>query len=363
MHRIYNFSPGPATLPLPVLERAREEIPDYKGKGASVMEISHRSKDFEKIVASAEASFLEIADLNDDYQVLFLQGGASLQFMMVPYNFLPSGKTADYIVTGIFAEKAAQEAAALGSVHIVANTKSAGHTFIPKQEELAFSPQPVYVHLVTNNTIYGTQWKYIPDCNGAPLVADMSSDILSRKIDLSKFSLFYAGAQKNLGPAGVTVVVLRKSMLKEIPDHICKIMNYKEHADASSLYNTPSCFPIYVLDLVMDWIKEQGGVAAIEEINNKKAALIYKAIDQSEGFYRGHAREDARSLMNITFRLPDEELEKAFVEGAAKEGMESLKGHRSVGGIRASVYNAMPMAGCEALAQYMEHFCRQNSKG
>lgn len=361
MHRVYNFNPGPATLPLPVLEKAREELLDYKGTGMSVMEMSHRSKDFEEIIASAEASFLELAGLpQDDYQVLFLQGGASLQFMMIPYNFLPPDKTADYIVTGSFAEKALQEASRLGKTHTAASTKSSGFRSIPRQEELSFSPEPAYVHLTTNNTIYGTQWKYIPDCGNAPLIADMSSDILSREIDLSKFSLFYAGAQKNLGPAGVTAVVLRKSMLEKVPENIANILSYKIYADSGSLYNTPSCFPIYILNLVMEWIKAQGGVKAIGALNEKKAALLYAAIDQNEDFYLGHARKEDRSMMNVTFRLCDEKLEKVFLEEAAREGMTGLKGHRSVGGMRASIYNAMPLEGCETLARFMTEFCRKN---
>ncbi|NLX90753.1 MAG: 3-phosphoserine/phosphohydroxythreonine transaminase [Firmicutes bacterium] len=361
IHRVYNFNPGPATLPLPVLEKAREELLDYRGTGMSVMEISHRSSDFEEIITSAEASFLELAGLNNrDYRVLFLQGGASLQFMMVPYNFLPDGKTADYIETGIFAEKAQKEASRIGKTHIVASTKDTGYRSIPRQEDLSFSPDPAYVHLTTNNTIYGTQWKYIPDCGDVPLVADMSSDILSREIDLTKFSLFYAGAQKNLGPAGVTAVVIRKSMLERVPENIPNIFSYKVHAESGSLYNTPPCFPIYILQLVMEWLKDQGGLKAIEILNEKKASLIYEAIDRSENFYRGHAQKECRSTMNITFRLPDEKMEKLFLEEAAKEGLMGLKGHRSVGGIRASIYNAMPLEGCETLAQFMEDFCNKH---
>ncbi len=360
VHRIYNFNPGPATLPLPVLEKAREELPVYRGTGMSIMEISHRSKEFTEVITSAEASFLELAGLKDDYQVLFLQGGASLQFMMIPYNFLPPGKTADYIVTGSFAEKALQEASRLGETHTAGSTKSTRHSSIPLRKELSFSPDPAYVHLTTNNTIYGTQWKYIPDCGSAPLLADMSSDILSRQIDLSKFSLFYAGAQKNLGPAGVTVVVLRKSLLKKIPNNICNILSYKIHADSGSLYNTPSCFSIYILKLVMEWLKAQGGIKTVEALNEAKAAKIYEAIDRSENFFQGHARKEDRSTMNITFRLSDEKLEKKFVEEAAREGMTGLKGHRSVGGIRASIYNAMPLEGCETLAHFMENFCLKN---
>jgi phosphoserine aminotransferase len=358
--RVYNFNPGPATLPLPVLEKAREELLNYRGTGMSIMEISHRSREFEEIITSAEASFLELAGLDENYQVLFLQGGASLQFMMVPFAFLPAGKTADYIVTGIFAEKALQEASYIGNTHMAADTKNTGYRTIPAQEELSFSPDPAYVHLTTNNTIYGTQWKYIPSCGNAPLIADMSSDILSREIDLAKFSLFYAGAQKNLGPAGVTAVVIHKNMLEKVPNNIPKIFSYKTHAGSGSLYNTPSCFSIYILKLVMEWLKDQGGPRAMGILNEKKASLIYEAIDRSENFYRGHAQKEYRSNMNITFRLPDENLEKAFLEKAAAEGLIGLKGHRSVGGVRASIYNAMPLKGCETLAHFMENFCSKN---
>ncbi len=358
--RVYNFNPGPATLPLSVLQKAREELLDYRGTGMSVMEISHRSRQFEEIIASAEASILELAGLDKNYRVLFLQGGASLQFMMVPFTFLPTGKTADYILTGSFAEKALQEASCLGNTHTAASTKDSGYSAIPSQEELSFSPDPAYVHLTTNNTIYGTQWKYIPSCGGAPLIADMSSDILSREMDLSKFSLIYAGAQKNLGPAGVTLVLIHKGMLEKVPDNIPKIFSYKTHADSASLYNTPSCFSIYILKLVMEWLKDQGGTPAMEILNEKKASLIYGAIDQSNNFYRGHARREDRSTMNITFRLPNEKMEKMFVEEAAAEGLMGLKGHRSVGGIRASIYNAMPLEGCETLARFMKDFCGRN---
>lgn len=358
--RVYNFNPGPATLPLPVLEKAREELLNYQGTGMSIMEISHRSRQFEEIIASAEACFLELAGLDKNYRVLFLQGGASLQFMMIPYTFLSAGKTADYIVTGTFAEKALQEASLIGNTHTAASTKNTGFSTIPAQEELSLSPNPAYLHLTTNNTIYGTQWKYTPACGNIPLIADMSSDILSREMDLTKFSLFYAGAQKNLGPAGVTVVVIHKSMLEKVPDNIPKIFSYKTHADTNSLYNTPPCFSVYILKLVLEWLKDQGGPQAMGLLNGKKASLIYNAIDQSKNFYRGHAQKKDRSSMNITFRLPTEDLENIFLQEAAAEGLTGLKGHRSVGGVRASIYNAMPLEGCEILANFMENFCSNN---
>ena len=358
VYRVYNFNPGPATLPLPVLQEAQEQLLNYQETGMSVMEISHRSREFEEIVNSAETLLLELCGLSTAYQVLFLQGGASLQFAMVPLNFLPSGGTADYILTGSFAQKACQEAKRLGEVHVAATTQDKQYRCIPAPDEIKISPAPAYVHITTNNTIYGTQWKYIPDTAGIPLIADMSSDILSRKIDLSRFSLAYAGAQKNLGPAGVTVVILKKSLLEKAPQNVPAILSYKTHAGARSLYNTPPAFAIYLVKLILQWVRKQGGLEAMEALNKKKAALIYQAIDESGGFYRGHAVKEDRSSMNITFRLPDGDHEKTFVEGAAQEGLVGLKGHRSVGGIRASLYNAMPLEGAEALAQFMTAFCR-----
>lgn len=356
VYRVYNFNPGPATLPLAVLQEAQKELLDYQGSGMSVMEMSHRSREFEEIIFSAEALMLEILGLSNEYQVLFLQGGASLQFAMLPLNFLRPGTTADYIVTGSFASKALQEAQKLGKTHIAASTKNDNFRSIPRQDEIKFSESPVYLHITTNNTIYGTQWKYVPSCGDVPLVADMSSDILSRELELNRFSLVYAGAQKNVGPAGVTVVIIKKSFLEKAAENIPVILSYKTHAEARSLYNTPPTFAVYMVKLVLNWIKETGGLKAIGELNKKKAALIYDVIDESKGFYRGHAAKEDRSDMNITFRLPDDNLEKSFLEEAAKEGLVGLKGHRSVGGIRASLYNAMPLEGTETLAAFMKDF-------
>jgi phosphoserine aminotransferase len=361
VHRVFNFNPGPATLPLAVLQEAQKELLDYSGLGMSVMEISHRSHDFEEIIGSAEELMLEVTGLSDDYQVLFLQGGASLQFAMLPLNFLSPDAVADYIITGSFASKACQEAERVGKVHIAASTKNDNFRSIPKQHDIKLSDFPAYVHITTNNTIYGTQWKYIPDCGEVPLAADMSSDILSRELDMSRFSLAYAGAQKNLGPAGVTVVIIKKNLLERASKNIPAILSYKTHAEARSLYNTPPTFAIYILKLVLNWVKEKGGLKILGDINKKKAALIYDIIDKSDGFYRGHAFKEARSDMNITFRLADENLEKIFTEEAAREGLIGLKGHRSVGGIRASLYNAMPMEGVEALSRFMKDF--MNRKG
>lgn len=359
VYRIYNFNPGPATLPLPVLEQVQKELLDFRGSGMSILETSHRSKEFEEIVEAAENQLLELLKLSGDYRVLFLQGGASLQFAMVPLNYLSTETSADYILTGSFAAKAFEEAGKIAPVNIAASSKKDNYSRIPRQEEIKLNPSSVYVHLTSNNTIYGTQWKYIPDCGKIPLVADMSSDILSREIEMDRFSLVYAGAQKNLGPAGVTIVIIKKDMLEQTTENLPAMLSYKIHAKTNSLYNTPPTFAIYILRLVLQWVKEKGGLRGVESINREKSALLYQAIDEGGGFYRGYAARDDRSMMNVTFRLPDNDLEKGFVEGAAKEGLVGLKGHRSVGGIRASIYNAMPLEGCKALSQFMKDYCKR----
>ena len=358
--RIYNFNPGPATLPLPVLEQAREELLNYKGCGMSVMELSHRSKDFKAIVQNAEAMLKELLGVGEEYRALFLQGGASLQFSMVPLNFLPAGETADYIITGSFAEKAWKEAKKLGQTHIAANTKEENFQHIPTDSEIQLSENPAYLHITTNNTIYGTQWHKLPETGAVPLIADMSSDILSRPLDVQKFALIYAGAQKNLGPSGVTVVLIRNDMLEKVPADLPSMLNYDTQVKNDSLYNTPSTFGIYLVSLVLEWIKENGGLEGMAKHNNEKASYIYDMIDRSEGFYKGHAEKESRSLMNITFRLPSEELEKKFVSGASEYNLSGIKGHRSVGGIRASIYNAMSKEGCMTLAKYMDKFRKEN---
>ena len=360
VYRVYNFNPGPATLPLPVLEQAQKEIFNYKDTGMSVMEISHRSPVFEELITSAESLLLELLGLPENYQVLFLQGGASLQFTMVPFNLLPAGRTADYIITGSFAKKAAEEASRLGNIHVAADTKGNSFRNIPRPEEIQYSENPAYVHITTNNTIYGTQWKHIPDTGQVPLIADMSSDILSRKIDISKFSLVYAGAQKNLGPSGVTAVIINKDIVDRSAEDLPSMLSYKVLAESRSLFNTPPTYSIYILGLVLEWVKNNGGLETIQKRNEQKAALIYEAIDDSGGFYRGHADKEDRSTMNVTFRLSSEELEKTFLEKAAEKKLMGLKGHRSVGGIRASIYNAFPLEGCEILAQFMKEFSKQN---
>lgn len=360
MSRVFNFNPGPSMLPLPVLEKAQSEFLDYKGTGMSVMEISHRSKEFEAVVHGAESLFKELAGVGDDYRVLFIQGGASLQFSMIPLNFL-GDRSADYVVTGSFAEKAYKEAKKTGTVRVAATSEAENYARIPGQKELELDGSAAYLHITTNNTIYGTEWHYIPETNGVPLVADMSSDILAGPLDYSKFDLIYAGAQKNLGPSGVTVVLIRTSLLEQIIPSLPSMLRYDTYAKNDSLYNTPPTFGIYMMGLVLEWIKENGGLSAMGRHNREKAALIYDAIDNSGGFYSGHAQADSRSLMNITFRLPAEDMEKQFIAEAAAAGLVGLKGHRSVGGMRASVYNAMSREGCEHLASFMETFRKRNS--
>ncbi|MBT9167515.1 MAG: Phosphoserine aminotransferase [Syntrophomonadaceae bacterium] len=355
MNRVYNFNPGPAVLPLPVLEKAHSTFLNYQDTGMSVLEISHRSQEFEEIIYGAEALFKELAGVGDDYRVLFLQGGASLQFSMIPLNFLRN-KSADYVLTGIFAEKAYDEAKKIAEIRVAATMAAHNFTGIPRQDELELDRNAAYLHITTNNTIFGTEWHYIPETYGVPLIADMSSDIFSRPLDYSKFALVYAGAQKNLGPAGVTVVLIRKELLEHVPSSLPSMLRYDVYAKNDSLYNTPPTFGVYLLKLVLEWLKEKGGLAYIGKLNEKKAALIYEGIDNSNNFYQGHARLDSRSLMNITFRLPTVELEKQFLTQAATAKLVGLKGHRSIGGIRASVYNAMSSEGCEKLAEFMETF-------
>ncbi|NLY91571.1 MAG: 3-phosphoserine/phosphohydroxythreonine transaminase [Firmicutes bacterium] len=358
--RVYNFYPGPATLPLPVLEAARDELLNFQATGMSVMEISHRSKQYEGVQNEAAARLKRLLKLGDDFKILFLQGGASLQFEMVPMNFLSPEKTADYLVTGSFAKKAAQEGKYFGKVNLAVDTGEEGFRRIPDPAELKFSPNPVYVHLTSNNTIYGTQWQTFPTCGEVPLVADMSSDILSRPFNPAPFGLIYAGAQKNLGPAGVTIVIIREDMLAKANPDLPVMLRYETFVKNNSLYNTPPTFSIYMVSLVLKWLEDLGGVEAIYRRNQEKAALIYDAIDRSNGFYRGHAEKNSRSLMNVTFRLPSEELEQKFISEATNQGLIGLKGHRSVGGLRASIYNAMPYEGCKALADFMKDFMAKN---
>lgn len=357
---VHNFNAGPAALPAAVLERAQAELRDFKGRGLSVMEMSHRSKEFEQVNAEAQAAFRRLAGVGEDYHVLFLQGGASLQFAMVPMNFAPPGRHADFLITGAWGEKAHEEAARVGGARVAGTTKEGGHRRVLRQDEIQFSPpHAAYAHITTNETIQGTQWHALPDVGGLPLVADMSSDIFCRPLGASRFSLVYAGAQKNLGPSGVTVVLVRDAFLKTANKGAATMLSYATHAKNNSLYNTPPTFGVYMLGLVLEWIEGQGGLAALGKANEEKAALLYAAIDDSGGFYRGHAEPEARSIMNVTFRLPDEAREKAFLAEAQRQGMIGLAGHRSVGGCRASIYNAVPLSSCRALAELMGDFARR----
>jgi phosphoserine aminotransferase len=357
--RIVNFSAGPAVLPLEVLEQVQRDLIALPGVGMSVLEISHRSKPFDEIIQGCEADLRRLAGIPDGYHVLFLQGGASLQFSMVPMNLLPAGGSADYIVTGVWSEKAVKEAKRVGTVKIAGSTQAENFARIPRQDELTLDSNAAYVHYTTNNTIYGTEWQYVPDTGHVPLVADTSSDMYSRPIDVSTYALIYAGAQKNLAPAGLTLVIVRDDMVKRTPSTLPTTLQYSVQAENKSLYNTPPVFAIYVMRLVLSWLLKQGGLAAIEKVNVRKADKLYAEIDRT-GFYRGHATKDSRSRMNITFRLPSEELEKRFVKESEAAGLDGLKGHRSVGGLRASIYNAFPEAGIDALVQFMKEFERKN---
>jgi phosphoserine aminotransferase len=357
--RIFNFSAGPAVLPVPVLEEAQRDMLSLPGVGMSVMEISHRSKTFDEIIGHAEAGLRELLKVPDNYHILFLQGGASLQFSMVPMNFLPPDGSADYVLTGSWGKKALKEAKKVGAVNVAATMADGGFTRVPSRDEMNLSPHAAYVHITSNETIEGVQWKREPNVGDVPMVADMSSDILSRAIDVSKYGLIYAGAQKNMGPSGVTVVILRNDLLQRIPENLATMLDYRVHVENKSLYNTPNTWGIYILNLVCKWVQEKGGLGAMERENEEKARLVYEAIDATD-FYRGHADMDCRSTMNVTFRLPAEELEKKFVAESTAEGLDGLKGHRSVGGIRASIYNAFPRAGVEALVSFMKDFERRN---
>lgn len=358
--RVYNFFPGPATLPLEVLEEAQREFLNFRNTGMSVLEISHRGKDYEDVHNETESLFKELLNAPDDYRVLFMGGGASTQFALVAMNFLTQGTEADYIVTGSFAQKAQEEAARIGKANIAATTEDTNFNRLPEKDEIKLSKAPVYIHMTSNNTIYGTQWQEMPTFEGIPLVADMSSDILSRPFDVTKFGLIYAGAQKNLGPAGVTVVLISPELLDKANKNLPVIFQYGTFAKNNSLYNTPPSFAIYLINLVLKWVKRNGGLSAMAERNREKAKYIYDAIDNSNGFYRGHAQKECRSLMNVTFRLPSEELEAAFVSEAKKADLIGIKGHRSVGGMRASIYNAMPLEGCKRLAELMVDFAKKN---
>ncbi len=358
-NRIFNFNPGPAALPVAVLEEIQQNFLDFKGSGMSITEISHRSQQFEDVINDAMARTMRLLNLDDRFDVLFLQGGASMQFAMIPMNFLAGDRTADYIDTGTWSGKAIKEARIQGkNINVVASSEDKNYTYIPRN--IKFNQDAVFVHLTSNNTIKGTAWSQFPDTNGIPIVSDMSSDIMSKPIDTGKFGLIYAGAQKNVGPAGVCLVVIRRDMLDRIPETVPTMLRYDTYAAKNSLYNTPPCFAIYTVHLVLKWLEQTvGGLDEMAKLNHKKASLLYDFMD-SGGFYRPTAEADSRSLMNITFRLPTAELEQKFVQEALKNGLGGLKGHRSVGGCRASIYNAVTLEAVEALLDFMKNFENKN---
>ena len=359
--RVYNFSAGPAMLSEDVLKKAAEEMLEYGSSGQSVMEMSHRSKEYQAIIDACEASLREVMNIPDNYKVLFLQGGASMQFAMIPMNLMVKGK-ADFVVTGQWATKAYKEAQKFGTANSVASSKDKTFSYIPQLDESKFDKDADYFHICLNNTIYGTKFSKLPETGNVPLVADMSSCILSEPIDVSKFGLIYAGAQKNMGPAGLTVVIIREDLVREFPEDskVPTMLQYKTHVDNGSMFNTPPTYAIYILRLVLEWIKGKGGLQAMKELNEKKAKIIYDFLDGSKMFNATVQGED-RSLMNIPFVTGNDELDAKFVAEAKKNGLVNIKGHRSVGGMRASVYNAMPIKGCEALVSFMKKFEEENS--
>lgn len=359
-NRIYNLSAGPAILPEEVLLEAQKDLYSYKGSGMSVMEMSHRGKIFDGIIKGADADLRKLLNIGDNYSILFLQGGATLQFSMVPLNLMPPKNKADYIVTGAWAEKAVKEAKRVGTVNIAATTKADNHSRIPTQAEMKLDADASYVHFTSNNTIFGTQFRTEPEVGNVPLVCDASSDFLHKMFDINKYGLIYAGAQKNIGPSGVTVVIVRKDLLERSSDSLHTYMNYKIHADNETMYNTPTTFGIYIASLVFKWLLNMGGLDEMYKRNLDKAKVLYDAIDGSDGYYKGTTAVDARSLMNVTYRLPNELLEEKFIKESSAKGFSGLKGHRAAGGIRASIYNAFPKAGVEALVEFMNEFKKNN---
>jgi phosphoserine aminotransferase len=360
MNRALNFNAGPAALPAAVLARAEKEMMNYKGSGMAVMELSHRSNEFEEINDRTKSLLSKLLAIPDDYEILFLQGGASLQFSMVPMNLLPSGQTADYVLTGTWSEKALEEAQKVGKATVAATSKDDNYKSIPHHSEISLNENAAYLHITTNNTIFGTQWHSIPEGLPVPLIADMSSDILSRPLNIASYGLIYAGAQKNLGPSGVTVVIINKDLLKRSSRGLPSMLNYQVHAASKSLYNTPPTLSVYFLMLVLEWAEALGGVSQLEKMNHTKAKLLYDAIDHSDGFYKGHAEKDSRSLMNVTFTLENDDLTASFLHEAQETGFIGLAGHRSIGGCRASIYNAVPHEHAEKLAQFMNSFRKRN---
>ncbi|MCD7832188.1 MAG: 3-phosphoserine/phosphohydroxythreonine transaminase [Firmicutes bacterium] len=360
MSRVYNFSAGPSMLPLPVLERAASEMTDYNGSGQSVTEMSHRSPVYDKIIKDAEASLRRVMKIPDNYRVLFMQGGASLHFAAVPLNLLGANKKADYIISGQFSNKAYKEAKKYADAAVVASSEDENFTYIPKIERGDIREDTSYLHICYNNTIYGTRYNYIPDTGDIPLVADMSSYILSEPADVSKFGVIYAGAQKNMAPAGVTVVIIRDDLIGHEAPTTPSMLSYKLMAENGSMYNTPPCYSIYMLGLVLEWVEETGGLDAMKERNERKAALLYDYLD-SQDFYKAPVKKEFRSMMNVTFVTGSKELDAKFAKEAEGWALYNLKGHRSVGGMRASIYNAMPEAGVERLVEFMKHFASENN--
>ncbi|UCE11554.1 MAG: 3-phosphoserine/phosphohydroxythreonine transaminase [Candidatus Thorarchaeota archaeon] len=358
-NRTYNFYAGPATLPLPALKRAQEELLDFQGTGMSVLEISHRSKEYDNLHNEATALVRELMSIPDDYKVLWLQGGASTQFFMVPINLQVSGKPMEYVDTGEWSSKAVKEAKLYGDVRIVASSADSKYSYIPR--DIEFSPNAAFAHITGNNTIYGTEFQSLPDVPpDVPLVSDMSSNLMATVTDVREFGVIYAGAQKNLGPAGVTIVIIREDLLDRVPASVPTLQKWKTEAEKNSLFHTPPVFAIYICKLALEYWKEFGGVSKIEKVNREKAKILYDIIDKSDGFYKGHAREDSRSLMNVTFTLKGAELEEKCVKDGLSRGLVGLKGHRSVGGMRASIYNAMSIEGVRALSEFLEEFREQH---
>ncbi|MCM2676671.1 3-phosphoserine/phosphohydroxythreonine transaminase [Alkalicoccobacillus plakortidis] len=361
MSPVYNFNAGPAALPKPALEAAQKELLNFNHTGMSVMELSHRSSDYDAVHQQTKQLLKKLMNIPDTHEILFIQGGASLQFAMLPYNLLSSNKIGQYVLTGSWSEKAVKEASFIGETNIAASTKESNYTSIPDLKNVHFSDNDAYVHITSNNTIYGTQWKQFPDLTHAPLVADMSSDILSRSLDVEKFGLIYAGAQKNLGPSGVTVVIAKKEIIDSAQtNHVPTMLRYSTFSKNDSLYNTPPTFGIYLLGKVLEWVESIGGLTKLEEANEEKARVIYETIDENNGFFSGHAEASSRSLMNVTFTLPNEELSKSFLTLAKERGFVGLNGHRSIGGCRASIYNAVPLEACVALRDLMIEFKQAN---
>ncbi len=361
INRAHNFNAGPSILPLSVLEQAQKELIDFKGTGMSVMEISHRSKEFETVIAEAEQDLRSLMGIPANYKVLFLQGGATLQFAMIPMNLRPAGSSADYVVTGSWSKSALKEAQKLGTTKSVFSAETDNFKRIPNQDELKLDPQAAYLYFTSNETIHGVEFKDepVPPAN-VPLFVDTSSDFISRPIDVTKYGLIYAGAQKNAGPAGVVVTIIREDLLERVPANLPAMLDYKVQVAGGSMHNTPPCFAIYMVGLVFKWALNLGGLTEVQRRNDAKAKVVYNAIDESGGFYKGHAERESRSNMNITFRLPTEELENTFASDAKKQNMIGLKGHRSVGGLRASTYNALPIESAEALAGFMREFQRKH---